>query len=184
MENISPSLTIEAKVMRSLSGHYYGSAILHGCVLIRMYEKSNVVNNQRYDFYFTGHAEVPPYTILTYWTATGVFAEVEWPDFWILQAIPGAPSISIGEHSQWHFGIKGPLETLAHAEGEECVDRLKDWWNNWAPAHGGQNELIARWLAENLNQRSLGPYPDYISNLDPTHPPYIPVESWKFNLPE
>jgi hypothetical protein len=54
MENGSPSLTIEAKVMRSISGDFYGSAILRGCSLLRTNESRNVISNRRYDFCLTG----------------------------------------------------------------------------------------------------------------------------------
>jgi hypothetical protein len=181
-------LTIEARIMRSLSGHYYGSAILRGCLLHPVDQKSNVVDRQRYDFYLTGRAAVAPFTILTYWTATGVFAEVEYPDLWILQVVPDAAEVEVGFHERWHFGIKGPLVVLAHADGEDPVTQLGNWWKYWAPKNGGQNEIIARWLGEQLGRRPPGENPPacpyLILDSELRNPPFFPDEAWNFDLPK
>ena len=70
-------LVIEARILNSVSGHYYGRSILRGCQLAPIAQRKDVVNRQRYDFYMAGRAAVAPYTILTYWTTTGVFAEAD-----------------------------------------------------------------------------------------------------------
>lgn len=182
------SLAIEARIMRSLSGHFYGSAILRGCLLYPVDQSNNIVDRQRYDFYLTGRAAVAPYTILTYWTATGIFAEVEYPDLWILQAVPDAAEVNVGFHARWHFGIKGPLVVLAHAEGEEPVTQLSKWWKYWAPEHGGQNEIIARWLGEQVGRCPPGENPPACPQLTPDSklksPPFLSNEAWTFDLPE
>lgn len=188
MDGHTTPLVVEAKLMRSQSGHYYSSAILRGCHFTPISKSGNVISRQRYDFFFTGRAEVAPSAILTYWTATGVFAEKEWPEFWILQAIPDHLIITIGENTQNHSGVKGPLDILAYAKGENSADHLMDWWFNWAPANGGQNAVMACWLGEWLNKHKLGempePYPGSVSDMKKDHLPFLPDEAWTFDLPK
>lgn len=178
-------LMIEAKVMRSLSGPFYQSAILRGCQLTPISKSGSVINKQRYQLYLTGRAVLQPYTLLTYWTATGVFAETESPEYWILQVVPGAPLVQIGFNEKGYFGIKGPLEILAQAHDEDRVGWLKHWWMDWLPEHGGQNEVTARWLGEltkkGVKDIRLEPPPVVETAL--RNPPFFPDEAWVFDLP-
>jgi hypothetical protein len=180
-------LRIEARLLRILSGHYFASATLRGCQLVPLEQRSNVVDRQKYEFYLTGYACLTPYTILTYWTNMGIFAEKDEPEFWIIQTVPGAVESEVGYDQRWHFGIKGPLDVLAYAKND-AVTQLYNWWNGWAPKNGGQNEFIARWLGAHTGRLPIGEEPPaYLHRIVDSsvkNPPFLSMEAWKFDLPQ
>ena len=130
-----------------------------------------------------GRASVAPGTVLTYWSEAGEITEFWRPEFWIMQVNPAQPVCVLGERQILGLPefFKGPVEIVAYGRGDEEAPRLRKWWLQWAPANGGQNVAIARWLAKELRGQRDNPrdYAGPLSEKELKHA-FLPIDGWVF----
>jgi hypothetical protein len=166
------TLEIEARVVNHPSSPFWYKATLHGCPF-------DAVIGSKNDRTITGSAKIFWYTLLTFRVAGGDMDE-GFEDFWIVSADPEQPEQILGNPSNGY--LKGRFEIAAHGQGERQASRLRAWWFEWAPNHGGQTFQMASWLGQQLEQASEfpEPCPNPLARVKPRLMFFYPREAWSF----
>ncbi len=169
---MSDLIDIEAAVGRDNHGPFWRRGMLRGARLA-------VAHPRR--FPLVGRASLPPGTLLTFRDAGGDMDQY-YAGYWIVQAAADQAEQILTVNDT--FYLRGPLRILAHAQHDagakrERADWLRDWWEDWAPAHGGQIPPIARWLGDQIRRgvREPAEYPHPLSAADQAVR-FDPVDGW------
>lgn len=176
------SVNIEAEIGLGKHIPFWKRAILQGCILQLIQEKGYENSEDSFEYSIVGQAKVPRETILTFWTEGGEIAGTEFAKYWIVQIIPDEEERQLRSGS--HYYLKGRFEILAHGANSEEASRLRDWWQGWAEANGGQTALLARWLGRQIREGQKDliqlPKPRFI-NAGKDGSSFKPMEGWSFD---
>jgi hypothetical protein len=179
-KSLMSSVLIEAKLRVNVHIAFWSKSMLYRCQLQVTHQENTKVAENDFNQIVSGWANIPAYTLLTYWSQGGEFAGDQMADFWIIQADPDRPLQVIGRAT--NYNLKGQFEILAHGRDEKAI-RLCQWWLEWAPSDGGQIIPIARWLGEQIKEEHKlpPPYPSpIISDELKKMPPFNPIKAWTF----
>lgn len=155
------SILVEAKVGNESHSSYWGKGNLQGTprLVAENYQRD------RHNSYTEGAIEVAEGTVVSWWTSEGDKYGMSNADFYILKASESADEQEFigGCYGRGNY-LRGKFEVLAHAEGKTKAPRLMKWWSEWAKANGGQTEIMARHLAEQIEKRGKS-VPDALKEL-------------------
>ena len=165
------TVDIEARVINHETSPFWYKATLHG-------SRFDSFRGAKHDRSILGNSKVVPHTLLTFRIAGGDMDDM-FEDFWIVCVDPAQPEQILGHINNGY--LKGQFEILAHGKGETKASLLRTWWFEWAPANGGQTFQMAKWLAQQINQRRDIPasFPNSFTEENKSMT-FNPVEAWPF----
>lgn len=178
--NAASQVLIEAGIRVSAWVTYFCRSHLQGCQLEPISQDIQSEGGNQFDYSMTGRVYVPAQTILAYWAESGEFAGKWRAAYWLVQASPSEAWQTL-KFDRYNY-LQGQVRILAQSTNSRA-ERLRDWWQTWAPVYGGQTATMAQWLNHQIKRgfKTPGPHPALIGVNDTQGAlTFKPIAGWRF----